>query len=31
VRWEDVDIDTTSEVVLARLKMENNCRAALAA
>ncbi|MEK9923961.1 MAG: Gfo/Idh/MocA family oxidoreductase, partial [Rhodospirillales bacterium] len=23
VRWEDVDIDTTSEVVLARLKMEN--------
>jgi predicted homoserine dehydrogenase-like protein len=31
VRWEDVDIDTTSEVVLARLKMENKCRAALAA
>ena len=31
VRWEDVDMDTTSEVVLARLKMENNCRAALAA
>ena len=31
VRWEDVDIDTTSEVVLARLKMENNCRAAFAA
>jgi predicted homoserine dehydrogenase-like protein len=31
VRWEDVDIDTTSEVVLARLKMENKSRAALAA
>jgi predicted homoserine dehydrogenase-like protein len=31
VRWEDVDIDTTAEVVLARLKMENSCRAALAA
>jgi len=31
VRWEDVDINTTSEVVLARLKMETNCRAALAA
>jgi predicted homoserine dehydrogenase-like protein len=31
VRWEDVDIDTTSKVVLARLKMENKSRAALAA
>jgi predicted homoserine dehydrogenase-like protein len=31
VCWEDVDIDTTAEVVLARLKMENSCRAALAA
>lgn len=31
VRWDDVDIDTTSEVVSARLKMENDCRAALAA